>query len=148
MKVRHVILIAASAAAAGALAQAKIGSKQEVNVPLSELKFETPFGPQGPGFATIWGDRAKGEHGSFLKLAAGAPAQMHTHPGETWGVVITGSMQHVVEGRPGKKLGPGGWWFMPANVPHQSICAPGDECLVFIHNAGPFGYAPVEEKKK
>lgn len=149
MKVRYVIVVAALAAAAGAMAQAvKAGTKQEVSVPLQEVKFEQPFGPQGPGFATIWGDRNKGEHGTFLKIAAGAPADMHTHAGDSWGVVITGNMTHVTEGKPGKLLGPGGWWFMPANVPHQSICHPGVECLIFVHNAGPFSYAPVQEMKK
>jgi hypothetical protein len=147
MKVRFVILAAVTAAAV-AVASNKAGAKAEVNVPLQELKFEQTFGPTGPGFATIWGDRAKGQHGTFLKLAAGAPAQTHTHAQDSYGVVVIGTMNHVSEGRAGKLLGPGGWWFIPANMPHQSICHPGVDCLVFIHNPGPFSYAPVEEKKK
>ncbi|HVE82951.1 MAG TPA: DUF4437 domain-containing protein [Myxococcales bacterium] len=149
MKVRSVVVIAAAAAAIGALAAGPKAApaRPEQSVPLTELKFETPFGPTGPQFATIWGDRNKTEHGSFLKIAAGSPAQVHTHALDSYGVVITGNMTHVTEGRPGKLLGPGGWWFMPANVPHQSICHPGIDCLVFIHNPGPFSYAAVEEKK-
>ena len=146
MKVRFVVL-AAVAAAAVAVAGKAANARPEQSVPLQELKFETPFGPTGPQFATIWGDRNKTEHGTFLKIGAGSPAQMHTHPGDSYGVVITGNMTHVTEGRPGKLLGAGGWWFMPANVPHQSICHPGVDCLVFVHNPGPFGYAPAEEKK-
>jgi len=148
MKVRFVILAAVAVAAVAVAAGKAAPGKPEQSVPLHEIKFEQTFGPTGPGFATIWGDRTKGEHGTFLKLAAGAPAQTHTHAQDSYGVVVIGTVSHITEGRPGKLLGPGGWWFMPANVPHQSICYAGVDCLVFVHNPGPFSYAPVEEKKK
>jgi len=146
MKVRFVILAAITAAAV-AVAANKAPARPEQSVPLHEVKWEQPFGKDGPTFATIWGDRNKTEHGTFLKLTAGAPAQLHTHALESYGVVITGTVQHTTEGRPGKLLGPGGWWYMPANVPHQSACLKGVDCLVFIHNPGPFSYAPADEKK-
>jgi len=146
MKVRFVIL-AAAAVAAVAVAANKAPSKPEQSVPLPELKWEQPFGKDGPSFATIWGDRNKGEHGTFLKLTAGAPAAMHTHASDSYGVVVTGNVQHITEGRPGKLLGPGGWWYMPPNVPHQSVCLAGVDCLVFIHNPDKFSYVPAEEKK-
>jgi hypothetical protein len=135
--------------AAGAIAFAgKMAKpKPEQSVPADQVKWEKPFGEQGPGFATIWGDRAKGEHGTFLKIAAGSPADLHTHPGDTWGVVITGEMTHVTDGHEGAKLTAGGWWFMPGKVVHKSICHPGPaDCLIFIHNKGPFGYAPAQDK--
>ncbi|HEY8206252.1 MAG TPA: DUF4437 domain-containing protein [Myxococcaceae bacterium] len=148
MKVRFAILAAAAAAAVAVAGnKAAAPSKPEQNVPLQDLQWEQPFGKDGPSFATIWGDRNKTEHGTFLKLTAGAPAAMHTHALDSYGVVITGTVQHVTEGRPGKLLGPGGWWYMPPNVPHQSLCLKGVDCLVFIRNPGPFSYAPVEEKK-
>jgi quercetin dioxygenase-like cupin family protein len=146
MKVRLVIL-AAFTAAAVAVAANKAPARPEQSVPVQELKWEQPFGKDGPSFATIWGDRNKTEHGTFLMLAAGAPAALHTHASDSYGVVITGTMQHITEGRPGKLLGPGGWWYMPPNVPHQSVCLPGVNCLVFIHNPDKFTYAPAEEKK-
>ena len=149
MKVRFAILAAVAVAAVAVAGTKAAAGKPEQNVPLPELKWEQPFGKDGPAFATIWGDRNKTEHGTFLKLTAGAPAQMHTHALDSYGVVITGTVHHVVEGRVGKDLGPGGWWYMPPNVPHQSICAAGGpDCLVFIHNPGPFSYAAVDEKKK
>jgi beta-alanine degradation protein BauB len=144
MKVRFVILAAVTVAAVAVAAKA---AKPEQNVPLQELKWEQPFGKDGPSFATIWGDRNKGEHGTFLKLTAGAPAQLHTHASDSYGVVISGTVQHVTEGRDGKLLGPGGWWYMPPNVPHQSKCLAGLDCIVFIHNPDKFSYAPAEEKK-
>lgn len=113
------------------------------DVPASAVAWENPFGAQGPSIATLWGDRDQGAHGSLMRFQPAAPAALHVHPHHTWGVVIRGKMTHTVQGSAeGKTLTAGGWWFMPGGVPHVSTCGADEECVVLIHNPGPFGYQP------
>src|SRR6185295_6025631 len=111
--------------------------------PAADVKWDQAAG--APPMATMWGDRMKGAHGTFLKLPAGMVSPMHTHSIDDNGIVIAGTVSHQVQGQPdGSPLGPGSYWFMPAKVPHISKCAAGADCLVFIVQPGKFDYVPVK----
>ncbi|MBX2797918.1 MAG: cupin domain-containing protein [Myxococcales bacterium] len=125
-----------------------VGSRATVEdaheTPAARVQWARPFGPRGPQMATLWGDPATGPHGSLLKFAPGADSGLHTHPHDSTGLVVQGTLVHTYEGQPpGVTMGPGSWYFEPAGVPHVSRCGDAEACIVLVYNPGPFGFEPA-----
>ena len=57
-------------------------SSQSLSIPSAQVKYKDLGGPQ---LGTVWGDSAKGAHGSFLRLPKGFVSPAHLHSGDYYG---------------------------------------------------------------
>jgi quercetin dioxygenase-like cupin family protein len=57
---------------------------------------------------------------TIAELAAGGTSARHTHPGEEFGYVISGTATLDIAGQPAKTLKAGDVFFIPANAPHTA----------------------------
>jgi quercetin dioxygenase-like cupin family protein len=145
---------------AGVVLTAGIGvvwaaKKEIVLMPTEDLKWE-PM-PPPPGMkempngetvelAKLSGDPMKGAYAVFVKLSAGQQHPLHTHSSDVKAVVLSGTFTITPEGGVEKKIGPGGYFFVPANTKHSSACAAGAPCVMFQEGPGKFDVKPVAEK--
>jgi quercetin dioxygenase-like cupin family protein len=119
-----------------------------LETPATEVDWQRPFGLLGPEMASVWGDAQHEAHGSLLRFPAAHRSGLHTHPFDSWGVVLEGELTHAYPGRPpGKLLGPGGWYFEPAGMAHESICGERAPCVVLVFNPGRFGFV-LEQREE
>jgi mannose-6-phosphate isomerase-like protein (cupin superfamily) len=129
--------------------------KEMVLIPAEELKWvEMPAPPgmkeapkgEAVQVATVSGDPMKGAYAAFVKLPAGQPHPLHTHSSDVKAVVLSGTFTVTPEGGVEKKIGPGGYFFVPANTKHSSSCAAGAPCVMFQEGPAKFDVKPVMEK--
>jgi quercetin dioxygenase-like cupin family protein len=109
----------------------------------SQIEFQqiAPFVKMG----AAWGDRATSNHGTFGEFPGGAASPMHTHSGAYHGIVISGTMTNPFgnEKNP-PQMGPGSYWFVPANAEHVTACISKEPCLFYFHADGAFDFTPTE----
>ena len=60
---------------------------------------------------------------TLLELAPNAVVPEHGHEQEQVGFLVEGEMTFTVDGET-RRLGPGGTWRIPANVPHSVVAGP------------------------
>lgn len=102
--------------------------KSERAITSSEIIYEqiAPFVKMGGA----WGNRAEGAHGTFGEFPGGASSPAHTHSSAYHGVVISGVMANPFNHEPDPaKMGPGGYWYVPAGVEHVTACLSEEPCL-------------------
>jgi quercetin dioxygenase-like cupin family protein len=143
---------------AGVVLTAGIGGvwaakKEIVLIPAEDLKWEEMAPPPGApkdgptvSIAKVTGDPNKGAYAGFAKLPAGQQHPLHTHSSDVKAVVISGTFTVTPEGGTEKKIGPGGYFFVPANMKHSSSCAAGAPCVLYQEGPGKFDVKPVAEK--
>jgi quercetin dioxygenase-like cupin family protein len=132
---------AASAAGSPSVA-AKVKGEGEYRF-ADEIKWDMPYGPQGPAFATVMGDAKKKNSPTqmFMKFPAGFDSGWHTHDGEYTAVVVKGVITHQVQGGVEHKLGQGSLWTQPAKVNHVNKClAEGGECIIYGNQPKGFSF--------
>ena len=108
----------------------------------TEIEFEqiAPFVQMG----AAWGDRSSASHGTFGRFPGGAASPAHTHSGAYHGIVISGLMTNPFEGESNPpKMGPGGYWYVPADVDHVTACVSEEPCLFYFHADGAFDFTPT-----
>lgn len=94
---------------------------------------------------TAWGDRSAGEHGTFGKFPADFITPFHTHSGAYHGVVVAGTMTNPFEGEQNPpRMGPGSYWYVPANAVHATACVSATPCQFYFHAESGFDFTPVE----
>src|SRR5262249_57109079 len=71
-----------------------------------------------PIFGTVWGDSAKGAHGSFLRLPKGFVSPAHLHSGDYYGVIVEGAVTNAEAGQREVVLGPGSYYFQKGKADH------------------------------
>ena len=102
-----------------------------------------PTNPNGPQMATLWGDPTSGAYGALLRVPAGFESPMHRHSHDERVVVIRGTSVHWTEGET-REMAPlmttGDYMLMPAGINHISAAAPGEDCIEFITQDGPFDF--------
>lgn len=131
------------------MVQAQAGAeKSAVLQSASELKWVESTQAKGVQQAVVWGDAAKGAHGSFAKFASGAETPLHTHAATGRSVVISGTIISAPEGQKPKELAPGSYFSLPGGMAHRTSCKAGAECVIFSHWLGAFDLTPVEGGKK
>lgn len=129
MKTLVASLLCLSAATAFAEDKVKDFKKESIAVPESELKWEKPFGEQGPGVAII--GNKKGPCAIYFKLAAGYDSGWHTHDGWYVGTVIKGTATSQGQGDAAPVTLPVGSFFSePAKKNHKNTCTADGECIV------------------
>lgn len=128
-------------------AQAR-GEKGAVLLTPSELKWKDAPNIKGLQQAVVWGDSAKGAHGSFAKFAPGTEVPMHSHTATGRSVVVSGTIVSTPQGQPAKELPPGSYFVYPGGAPHITACKAGSECVIYSQWLGAFDLKPVEGAKK
>jgi mannose-6-phosphate isomerase-like protein (cupin superfamily) len=105
-----------------------------------------PGNPSGPQMAALWGDPRAGAYGALLRVPAGFESPMHRHAEDERVIVISGASVHWIDGSnrdAATIVGPGDFVLMPAGVNHVSAAVPGEDCLEFITQDGPFDFIPL-----
>jgi quercetin dioxygenase-like cupin family protein len=111
-----------------------------------ELKWQEDASLPGVKTVLLWGDPKTGEHGMLRKFPSGFAPPRHTHPSAERLIVLSGTIVVRYAGSAEKKLGPGSYSEIPANVEHSAKCAEGSECVFALISPGPFAIKPVPAK--
>lgn len=110
---------------------------QSITVPKSAVKYADLGGPQ---LGTLWGDAAKGPHGSLLRLPAGFVSPEHTHTGTYEAVVISGTVTNVEAGAAEIPMEAGSFYRQSGKTKHVTKCISKDECVLYIAQAAGFDF--------
>jgi len=114
--------------------------------PAQEFKFDTIMPTLK--FSGAYGDRASTAHGSFAAIAGKWATPSHTHSAAYHGVVIRGVVTNGFNGdKNPPKMGPGSYWYVPANSVHVTACVSKEPCMTYLHSDGKFDLLPVEAQK-
>ena len=130
-----------------ATAQKKMKMKEPIvwaaeNIQWEEMK----DGPPGVMAAKLWGDRTKGAYGLLVKLPAGFDTPLHFHTNDFKGVIISGTMIHIRDGKE-QSLGSGSYLSIPGGDQHITRVTKDAPCVLFQEGSAPFDLKPVAEKK-
>ncbi len=118
---------------------ADIGEARAIQPGQIEFEQIAPFVQMG----AAWGNRQQGKHGTFGVFPGGASSPLHTHSGAYHGVVISGVMINPFEQEQSPiHMGPGGYWYVPANVEHVTACVSEEPCVFYFHADGAFDFTP------
>lgn len=107
--------------------------------PFDSIAFalEAPDQPQSLG--QLWGDRAVGPAGTYLRTPGGWVAPLHVHTADYKAVVIKGIWSHWGAGVTAKEpLPPGSYWTQVAHEPHSDACLSKEDCVVLLINEQPY----------
>lgn len=97
----------------------------------------------GVSKASLWGDATKGAYGSFTKFKPGYDAGMHTHTNDIWITVHKGA--YIYKDDAGeKRVGPGGFIFVPGGWKHWSGGDAKDGALFYEESSGKFDIVPAK----
>ena len=137
-KVAPLAVLGALCAGQPLLAQ-EPNSSQSLGIPAGEVKYKDLGGPQ---LGTVWGDSAKGAHGSFLRLPKGFVSPPHLHTGDYYGVIVEGSVTNAQAGQQEVVLGPGSYYFQKGRTDHVTKCIGNTDCLIYISQSKAFDFIP------
>ena len=137
-------VIAASLALANAQsAEQRFNPQRPVASPAQSLEFKDTN--NGVRRAIAWGNIATGPYGAINQLPAHFTAPLHTHTTAYHGMVISGTMINPFNRQPDPpKMGPGSYWFVPAEAIHTTGCASDTPCVFYFHSEGGFDFKPVK----
>jgi quercetin dioxygenase-like cupin family protein len=93
----------------------------------------------------LWGDPATGEHAMLRKFPAGFAPPPHRHPATERVVVVSGTLLIHYAGSQEKKLGPGSYSEIPANMEHAVKCLEGTACVFVLASPGAFAIIPAPQ---
>jgi len=140
MKIRnHLVTLIALAVLCSTSA---VGAESATHTASTELKWmETPI---GAFVSPLAGDMNASEHITYIRFSAGMQTPVHTHTHAYVGIVVTGTTQHWIPGKPEtrKDLAPGSHWSIPAGQPHVSECKAGMDCIMAVVQEGAFDFLP------
>ncbi|TAJ19416.1 MAG: DUF4437 domain-containing protein [Planctomycetota bacterium] len=139
------ILIAAQAAQSDAPKKEPQRIVGKTLLSVDELKWVPMPGLEGAQQAALFGDSTKEAHRIFYKWPAGTKAPQHTHSAGDRGVIVSGTLSLAVEGAPPKKLPPGSYFSLAANVKHVTAVEGDAPCVFYIEREGPFDVVMVDE---
>lgn len=131
------------------MAHAQVGGEKGVVLRTpSELKWTDAPTVKGVQQSVVWGDAAKGAHGSFAKFAAGTEIPMHTHTATGRSVVVSGIIISTPEGQKARELPAGSYFSYPGGARHITACKAGSECVIYTQWLGAFDIKPTEGGEK
>jgi hypothetical protein len=145
-----IVIFAVLASAALAYAAGKEMMREAPHVIPAELKWVTPFGPEGPQVAVVEGQFGDKKPCSFFaKFAPGMQAPWHYHDNDYESVVLTGTFTEQQLGKSEVQLPAGTWAVQPGDKQvHKNGCTKDAECIVFIHYAKGANSVITDEKGK
>ncbi len=111
-----------------------------------EMKWQDDIALPGVKYVLLWGNPRTGEHGMLRKFPAGFAPPPHTHPSAERVIVLSGTIVVRHSGFAEKKLGPGSYSEIPANMEHSVKCGEESECVFALISPGPFAIKPVAGK--
>ncbi len=103
--------------------------------------------PEGVGFAPLRGDRSNEPYFAMVQLPAGLQSPAHTKSAAMIGLMVSGEMTHVGAGGDplnAPRIGPGGYYEIPANLPHISSCVSTTPCVTLLYQDGAFDFLPLD----
>jgi quercetin dioxygenase-like cupin family protein len=112
----------------------------------AELKWEHDKTLTSVQSVLLWGNPQQGEHAMLRKFPAGYAPPPHKHPSAERVVVVAGTIVVRYSGAVEKRLGPGSYSEIPANMEHAVKCADEAECVFVLASPGPFAIMPVPNK--
>jgi quercetin dioxygenase-like cupin family protein len=88
--------------------------------------------PAGTGYSTSNGGVVEGERMlvGYIHKPRGTGSRMHSHPNEQFNLVVKGTLQGSVNGKP-INAPAGTLIYIPANAPHTLVSTP-DEDVIFV----------------
>jgi quercetin dioxygenase-like cupin family protein len=115
----------------------------QVAKPANEFKFDkiTPY----LKFSDTYGDRASTAHGRFAIIQGKKSTPSHIHSAAYHGVVIKGVVTNGFDGdKNPPKMGPGSYWYVPANAVHVTACVSKEPCMTYVHSDDKFDFIPKD----
>ena len=91
-----------------------------------------PFMPAGCELAVVQGDPADENSDVFFKLAPDSLVPHHWHTSPERMVLLTGEMHVYYDDQDPVVLTPGTYAYGPSGLGHETYCAPGDDCVLYI----------------
>lgn len=95
-------------------------------------------------FGTVYGDRTKGAHGTFVTIVKGKGTPAHKHSDAYHAVVLAGVVENPIPYNQSKptRLGPGSYYHVPAGSEHITRCASDSpvDCKSFLYQADAFDF--------
>ena len=85
---------------------------------------------------------------AMVRLPAGLVSPAHVKTSNMFGVVVSGTMIHVVAGEePSKEvlLPEGSFYKIPAGLAHISKCVSETSCITFFYQDGKFDFLPTDQ---
>jgi quercetin dioxygenase-like cupin family protein len=130
------LIVAGLVVAGAALAGDAMMPKSTYTMP-ADLKWEQPYGPQGPAISVVSGDPKTGPYTMFLKMAPGSDSGWHIHDHTYVATVIKGTATAQAQGDAAEtKLPVGAYFSEPGKKVHRNGCTKESECIVFVHSMG------------
>ena len=96
----------------------------------------------------LWGDPATGEHAMLRKFPAGFAPPPHRHPATERIVVVSGTIMLRYAASQERKLGPGSYSEIPANMEHAVKCLDDAACVFVLASPGAFAIIPTSQGEK
>jgi len=112
-------------------------SSPSLSIPTDQVRYKDLGSPQ---LGTVWGDAAKGPHGSFLRLPKGFISPAHLHTGDYYGIVVAGTVTNAEAGQPEMALGPGSYYFQRGMTDHVTKCLGETDCVIYISQSKAFDF--------
>lgn len=117
---------------------AAVAQAAAVTTPIADARF-VPINPGDPNsteIAVLRGDPTTGPSDMLMRFGRGEGVS-HVHSSDYRLVVIEGEMKHAEADAhaAAPRMGPGSYWFQPANLPHVDSCL-SDRCTMFISWSG------------
>lgn len=125
--------------------QSAIAAGEPNFISQKDVKYDVII-PDVVSFGTVFGDRTKGPHGTFVIIKKGTSTPMHTHSTAYQAVVIKGKVENPIKGdaMSEKALEAGSYYYVPANAEHVTRCAADspEDCMTFFWQSTPFDFTP------
>jgi quercetin dioxygenase-like cupin family protein len=102
--------------------------------------------PEGCGIAVLQGDPTQDNADIFFRMAPGTTVPEHWHTSNERMVLVSGTMVVDYDGQEPVELQPGTYAYGPGGLPHETQCAEGDDCVLFIAFEDPVDAPSVEEQ--
>lgn len=97
-------------------------------------------------FSYVWGDAKRGAHGEFVRFPAGFVSPVHHHSNAYHGVVIDGVLMNPMgRAESATRLPAGSYYFVPGGAVHTTRCVSEQDCLIYLHQDGPFDFVPTDQ---
>lgn len=119
---------------------------QLISLPAANLTWIEIPNTGGIKYANLRGNlTGKGPYEAFVRFPAGKDNPFHTHSQNLPTVVLKGTFYAIIDGK--RVAYPAGSFYnLPANLPHYSGCAKGEDCLLFQYQADHFDLIPLDQK--